>query len=126
MTINETAIPNIKFACPHSTGYKQAICNSALIVVEQANQMFQEMIDGDSSRLEAVATATHALEQGLDIQLDDSAAVFEELIDKAFPIMVINYAVSREDILEDVSRAIDYYSSIWITGWVATEFDRER
>lgn len=102
-------------------GYQQAICNSARLVVNNANEVFAACVEGDISRLESLVYGVAALEEDLSAEIvDDDLVVFDRLITDIIPSMSELYGVSQEDILTDVKRAIDYYADMWIRNWLST------
>lgn len=118
--MTDTNIPNIKFAYP-GIGYQQAVCNSALLVVNNANEVFGACVEGDISRLESLSDGVVALEEDLSAEIiGDDLAVFDHLVSNIFPSMSELYNVPKEDILTDVKRAIDYYADMWIKSWLST------
>lgn len=134
--MNNQSVPSIEFALPNDQGYQQAVCCSALVVVNNANEIFEDMAGGNIDRIISLFTNVKALEEDLSVDTvgtfsliaknleqakdsDDDMAVFEHLIETVFPLICSTYDVTNEEVLEDVKRAIDHYSDIWITNWLA-------
>ena len=118
--MNNQPIPNIEFALPNDQGYQQAVCCSALVIVNNANEMFEDMAGGNIDRIVSLFTNVKALEEDLSADvIDDDMTIFERLVEKVFPLICSTYDVTDEEVLEDVKRAIDHYSDIWITNWLA-------
>lgn len=93
------------------SGYVQAVANAAHLVVSRIDDMFTQMLNGDTERLDKYMEVVLSDDELFASLMNPDIQVLDHLAQEIVPVISETYKVEVEDVTADIMVLTDYYST---------------